>query len=141
MMAEVLGLAAGIAGLGSIAIQLGQCAMAIRRFQRTFRAAPKTLDAVAREIETLAVALQHLEQHCSIALPEGQSRNALLECCIAACSAACDRLAHVTEKMQRLIESRRAYGRLYFALREQELREMSLDIERAKTSLLLAVME
>lgn len=132
----VVGTVASGAGLVSLALQLGESAIKLRRLIVAARNAPHTLYIIASDLETMTHALQQLEQHRQF----DSHGVVLLSRCIGRCQEQTTEIKKLVEKFERAIAKRNHAGKMYTAMKEKEVKELLQDLERAKSSLELAYM-
>ncbi|KAI1621980.1 hypothetical protein EDD37DRAFT_652334 [Exophiala viscosa] len=131
----ILGIVTGAAGLLSLAIELGESAEKLRRLYHGVKGAPKTIEVLMVDLETMSMALCEVER----TRQRDTSTSAILERCIFRCQQSTGTIKHVVEKMESCIaKHNRLRGKLYTAFRERDVKELLDDLERAKTSLHLA---
>lgn len=134
-MAE-LGVIASGAGLASLAIQLGDSAMKLKRFCEKVRSAPQDLRDSIFEIETLCLVLRQIERD-----PPHTKSNldpAVMMRCLEMCSEATARIEKIATALQNSIERHKISGAVKTALKEREMQDFFSKLERAKSTLLLA---
>lgn len=129
------GVAAGGAGLLSLAFQLGETAVKLRKIFSAVKNAPRTVSRLAFHLETMALALNQLEQYRQQYVHGG----ALLARCITECQEQTSEIQHLVEKMdQCMTKHEKLGGRVYTAFKDREVKELLSELERAKSSLELA---
>ncbi|KAF2164836.1 hypothetical protein M409DRAFT_56208 [Zasmidium cellare ATCC 36951] len=135
-MAELLGVIAGGAGMASLAIQLGESAVKARRLYHAARDAPETLQHVTFEIETFSLVLHEIARH-------GQSYDLedsdTLVRCVRMCEQSVTRIRNAVNKLESLINRHSRLGKLRAAVDEKEISKACTDLERAKTTLGIAL--
>ncbi|KAK5552780.1 hypothetical protein LTR46_009195 [Exophiala xenobiotica] len=131
----ILGVVSAGAGLLSLGIQVGECAIKLKRLCQAAKDAPSTIKRLLFDLETMSLALGQLEQHrCRDSHSE-----ALITRCITQCQQCVQDIQQLVDKLEsRLKEHPRVGGRLYTAFKERDVKELLSDLERAKTSLHLA---
>ena len=133
----IFGVISGGAGLVSLGIQLGESAMKLKRIFSAAKNAPKTISKHIFSLETMAIALQQLEQHRQHDTHSG----ALLARCIMECRESTSQIQQLVDKMEHYMTSYDGVrGKLYTVYKEREVKELFDDLERAKNSLELAYM-
>lgn len=135
-MAEVLAAAASIAGLSSLAIQLAECAITLRRFYRNVKNGAETLEGLVFDIETLVLALKGIEQNSFTHAED--SNTELLHLCVQACEIGIKKIKAVAARMEQHLSKAKSIGRIYVAMKEHDVQIMTTDLERAKNTLSLA---
>ena len=129
------GVATGGAGLLSLAFQLGETAVKLKRIFNSVKNAPRTISRLAFHLETMVLALHHLEQYREQDIHGG----ALLIRCITECQEQTSEIKHLVEKMDQCMTKHEKFGgRVYTAFKEREVKELLNELERAKSSLELA---
>jgi len=133
-MAEIFGAVASGAGLISLSMQLLDSAQKLKGFCDLCRDAPETVKQLYSELETTALALRQFERFRQKDILGSE----LLSRCIVACDQAVAKIRTTVDKIDRLLSKTRLAGRVYTGFREPEVRKLLEDIERAKSSMLLA---
>lgn len=135
-MAEVLAILSGGAGLVSMAIQLSESVTRLKTFYRAFKHAPETLIQLAFEIETFSLLLQEVgSQWPSNSTLSSQAT----ERCIYTCMKQVQTIAATVEKLQTFLHRSSILGKLRSALDSKELDHLCDGLERAKSSLAIAL--
>lgn len=137
-MAEAVAAAASVAGLASLTIQLTEGVAKLRRFYRSVRNAPETLNELVTELETLTLALREVERDVQRSDGNVIGPSALMEQCVKSCQRGTAKLQAVLDKMTRLQVRSRGLGQVYIAVNEKDEQVILSDLERAKSSLALA---
>jgi hypothetical protein len=133
----IFGVISGGAGLLSLGIQLGESAVKLKRIFYAAKNAPQTISRHVFSLETMALALQELEQHRRHDAHSG----ALLERCIMSCRESTFQIQQLVDKMEHYMTAYdRVGGKLYTVYKEREVKELFEDLEKAKSSLELAYM-
>lgn len=132
----IFGVVSGGAGLASLAIQLGDCAVKLKRVYYAAKSAPRTIERLIFGLETMAMALSELEQHRQRHIHDG----ALLFRCITECQHSTTDIQRLVDKMERYMTSYGKVGRMYTVFHERDVKELLDELERAKSSLELAYM-
>ncbi|KAK3114747.1 hypothetical protein LTR53_006590 [Teratosphaeriaceae sp. CCFEE 6253] len=128
-MAEVVGLAASVIGVGAFAIQLAESVMKIKTFCERVKEAPRRLRHLAEEIEIMASLLTAVSgDHV---LVDGANR-ALLERCVKLCREAVDELSSAAEGLLGSLGSRRYMSAVKTVLRRDHLDELVGRVERSR---------
>jgi hypothetical protein len=135
-MAE-LAAVASIAGLASLALQLGEIGLKVKRLCRKFRDVPDTLEGFVLEITALELHIQHLQTRFLSKAPDvmviGQFNAA-----IQLCQRSIGKVSCVLEYFESRLKKSEKLGKLAFMTRENEINQMFQEIEREKSSLILA---
>lgn len=92
------------------------------------------LISLSMQLETMALALRQFEQYRQNDLFGSE----LLDRCIIACDQAVFKIKTAVENIGRLLRKARLAGRIYMGFKEPEVRKLLEDMERAKSSMLLA---
>lgn len=132
----IFGVVTGGAGLVSLGMQLTDSAMRLRRLYQTVKNAPKAVCELSEKLETMVTMLHLLNQHQCL-----QTQNPtqlVVTRCIAECERCSQDAQKLIEKIQSRIEEQRLRGRIYFAFKDQDIRELSDRLEKAKSSLTMA---
>lgn len=132
----VFGVVTGGAGLISLALQLGDCARRLNTMYHNLKDAPKCLQRLSFELETMAACLQVMEQR-----RQRQNMNPATEVltrCITACQQATDDIQELLDKMARRLEDTFRRGRFYVVFKEKDMQQLLSDLERTKSSIQLA---
>ncbi|KAK3672303.1 hypothetical protein LTR78_007843 [Recurvomyces mirabilis] len=131
----ILGVVSGSAGLLSLTIQLGQGAIKLKRFCETAKAAPETIARVTHDLETIVWTLQQLKRHRH---DDSQSA-AVVDRCIDRCRSSASKFRDLVERVENRLKQRRSINaKLYAAIKEPEIQELMADLEKTKSSSLLA---
>lgn len=121
----------------SLAVQLGESAVKLKRIYGAAKSAPRNVARLVFDLETMALALQELEQHRQRKNHSG----ALLARCIMACQQSTAKVQQMVNQIERYMENHSSVsGKVYTAFREREVKELLDDLERAKSSLELSYM-
>ncbi|KAH6646066.1 hypothetical protein BKA67DRAFT_663932 [Truncatella angustata] len=133
----IVGLVAGGAGLLSLAIQLGESAMKLKKACGIVKDAPKTVSKLTFSLETMAIALQQLEEQRQHSMRSG----VILARCIMECQSCTAEIQALVDKMvDRLTRHGRIGGKVYVAFKDTQMTELLHEVERTKSSLELAYM-
>ena len=127
----------GRAGLASLAIQLGESALKLKSLYDRFKDAPSSLSTISHDLETLALLLQELE----IYRRHHRYDDLILGRCITRCRKVVNRVSVLIENMGGRIKSRVTVGRMYTALKDKDMTRLLLDLEEAKSLLMLALQQ
>lgn len=135
-MAEVLGLVSAGAGIASLAVQLGEVAIKARRLYPAMKEAPETLQHLAFEMETFSLVLHEVAR-------QGQSYDSgdadILVRCVLMCEQSVTKIKANIDKLDSLIHRHSHLGKLRAAVEDKELSKVCVELERAKTSLGIAL--
>ncbi|KAL9095830.1 MAG: hypothetical protein Q9165_001827 [Trypethelium subeluteriae] len=131
----IFGLISGGAGLVSLGIQLAESAVKLKRILSTAKNAPQTISRHVFGLETMALALQQLEQHRQ----HDTHNESLLTRCIMDCRESTFQIQKAVDKMDHYMKvHNNIWGRFYTVYKEPGVKELFDDLERAKSSLELA---
>lgn len=135
----IFGIVTGGAGLVSLGMQLGDNARKLRKMYQTVKTAPKALDELSDKLETMVMFLHLLDQQQGRqAQPQNLTENIIARC-VAECQQRTHEIQQLIDKMQhRMEEHARLRGRLYFAFKDQDVRELSERLDKAASSLTMA---
>jgi hypothetical protein len=133
-MAEIFAAVASGAGLVSLAIQLLESSEKLKELYNASRSAPKTVSDLCFELETLSLQLRQLERHRQ----HDRLDTEILDRCIAVCERRVARVRDVVDAMARYMRRGVAFGSVYTAFKEPEMRKLLDELEQAKSSLSLA---
>lgn len=131
----ILGVVSGGAGLLSLAIQLGESARKLKSFHDSMRNAPETLEDLEFDLQTMALSLEQLERHRQ----RDSHDAALLARCIERCARCTDKIGQALDKMLALTARSKKMGKIYIAFKEKDVDKLLAELERAKSSLQLAL--
>ena len=134
-MAEVFGAAASGAGLLSLALQLGHTVLRLKSFYLRVQDMPKTLESLSFDLQTISLTLRELELHRQ----RDRHDSVLLDRCVSRCQEDVQIVVQLVDRLERRIGRLRLAGKIYAALKDPEINELMDDLERAKTSILLAL--
>ncbi|KAJ9609961.1 hypothetical protein H2200_006291 [Cladophialophora chaetospira] len=130
----VLGAVASGAGIISLSIQLAESALKLKRIYDAAKDAPRAISDIIDDLDTMAVALQQLEEHRQ----PSYSSEALLARCIDRCKKCAAVIQRLVDKMEDSMKRHPKSGRLYSAFKQRDVKELLDSLERAKTSLQIA---
>lgn len=132
----ILGAVSGSAGLLSLSVQLFESSQKLKAFYDAVRDAQETLDDLVFDLETMALTFRHLERHRQ----EDEHDDELLDRAIAQCRRCTAPIQTTVDALAMRMRKHRRMGRAYTAWKEQDISKLMLDLERAKSSLQLAVL-
>jgi len=132
----VVGLVAAGAGLMSLAVQLGESAIKLKRLYNMAKNAPATIQNLVDDLETMRLVLIQLERHRQ----HDSHRDFLLLHCIRSCQQRTGEIQILVDKMERHMTRGVWRGKMYTAFSEREAKESLADLERAKSLLEFAYM-
>lgn len=135
-MAELAAIGS-VVGIVSLAIQLGDVALKLRAICKKFKDVPATLERIVLEVTALQLHIQQLQEYqANVAL----NSNAALGHDIAAqlCKSSVDSISRLVEDIEAKLRKSETRGRLKFIAKEDDLRSMLDELQREKTSLILA---
>lgn len=133
-MAELLGVIAGAAGLASLALQLGETSLKLKRLSHGYKQAPKILEDVTFEIETLGLLVLQVErQRAAHDTPDETTAR-----CLTMCQKQLLRIRALVVKLEVVLQRSNKFGRLRVSLEEQDLRQLCDELEKTKSSLMLS---
>lgn len=133
----IFGVVTGGAGLVSLGLQLGDSAKRLRKMYNTMKGAPKALDTLSFELETMALSLQLLEQQRQRL--GSNSMEVVFERCLAMSQERTQEIQQLIDKMTCHMEKHaRLRGKLYFAFKDQDVEELLCRLEKVKSSLQMA---
>jgi hypothetical protein len=126
---------AGLASLAGLALQLGEVALKLNRLRQRFRDVPKSLERIGLEVTALELHIQEL-QRCV------QRSNGMVafqhDTAIQMCNGSIQRILHLIDAFEKNLKRSEAYGRLSVLLKDSEIKELFQELEREKSSLILA---
>lgn len=138
-MAEIIGVAASGAGLISLAIQLMESSQKLHALYHAIKDAPDTVNQLSFELTTLSKHILQLER---LHDPQNESSDAdcheLLGRCLSTCARMSAKIGTAVEKVERSLQKSMFAGRVYMAFKEPEIRRLLVEMEQAKTSMILA---
>jgi hypothetical protein len=132
---EAFAAVASGAGLMSLAIQLLESSQKLKGLYNASRHAPKKIEDLCFELETLSLQLRELERHRHL---DRFDATEVLERCIAVCQQRVTRVQDVVDAMSRYMRRSHTFGGVYTAFKEPEMRKLMVELEQAKSSLSLA---
>lgn len=128
-MAEPAGLAVGVT---SLALQLGESAVKLRRLYKSYKGAPEALADTAEELETFQLLLERIGS-------EGMKLDAgdplLLDKSIQICHRSSKRIDTVVNKMEMTMQKSCRWGRVRIVAAEGQINQLCMNIHRAITTL------
>jgi hypothetical protein len=132
---EAFAAVASGAGLVSLAIQLLESSQKLKSLYNASRVAPRTIDDLCFELETLSLQLRQLERHRHL---DRFDTTEVLDRCIALCERRTMRVRDLVDAMARYMRRSSTFGGVYTAFKEPEMKKLLVDLEQAKSSLSLA---
>jgi len=132
---EAFAAVASGAGLVSLAIQLLESSQKLKGLYNASRNAPRTIEDLCFELETLSLQLRQLERHRHL---DRFDTTEILDRCIAVCEQRTMRVRDVVDAMTRYMQRSSTFGGLYTAFKEPEMKKLLVELEQAKSSLSLA---
>lgn len=138
-MAEVFGMAAGVAGMASLAIQLMESSRKLHALYHTSKDAPDTVNQLSFELTTLSKHILQLERMRH--RPDGSCDtdcDEMLSRCLYTCAMMSAKIKIAVDKVDCALQKSRFAGSLYMAFKEAEIRKLLEEMEQAKTSMILA---
>lgn len=136
-MAEAIGLAASISGLVTIGAQLGLVAIKLRGLREKFRTVPKVLERTIQEVALLELHIELLKRSMN-----GSRINQLIvfehDAVIQMCLTSLHGIVKVLDDHERRLRKSEMYGKLMFLVSDSDMKELSDELERGKTNLVLA---
>ena len=134
-MAAIFAAVAGGAGLASLGIQLIDCAVKLKAFYESVEKAPKSLNRISREIKTFALLLRQIDDTRA---RYGVGDSEPLAEIIQQCTESTQEIVIFTSRLDGIMRRYHAAGRIYLALRAQDVLDICAELERAKNSLMMA---
>lgn len=134
-MAEVVGAASSVAGLVSLAGQLLDGAMKLKRFCERVKDAPRRLETLAFEIETLSLTLHGIEANRQRHI---HLESTIVERCLKLCRDGTQRICAMTEDLDKSMLKSRKWASIRTAFKQRGIEDMCNEIERGKSTLSLA---
>lgn len=133
----IFGVVTGGAGLVSLGLQLADSAKRLKKMYHTLKDAPKSLQELSFDLETMALSLDLLDQQRQ---RQGQNcTESIFLRCLATCQQRTQEIQQLVDSMTRRMESRaRLRGKLYFAFKDQDVADLFGRLEKAKSSLQMA---
>ncbi|KAK5698607.1 hypothetical protein LTR97_006253 [Elasticomyces elasticus] len=133
----VFGAAAGAAGFLSLSIQLGDCVIKLRNLYHAAKDAPDRLRRISFDLETMMAALDQIEVH--------RQRDSHDDGIMVRCMEGCQQSVMDVERLVARLEAKmlryaRGAGRIYAAMKSDDIKELLDGLERSKSSLQLAYM-
>jgi hypothetical protein len=134
-MAEAFAVAAGVFGVVSLSIQLGESIQKVKSFLADFKQASPRLAELVEEIGETHSLMKELEHQTKMT---GAVTNPLICRCIGSSRRAVEYFAQVTSELEIYGKRHKMRGALKFALSQHELTRMLNRMERAKGLLVTA---
>lgn len=134
-MAEAFGVAAGAVGVISLGIQLAESLQKVKDFCSSVKNAPSHIAELIEEIEIMRDILSDLEDGC-LSVNVASSPNT--HRCLKIAQRATTGLVSFSNQLQVRIKKSRFRGGAKFALSRDEIKQMLNQLERTKSSLMLA---
>ena len=134
-MAELLGVVAGGAGLASLAFQLGESSIKIKRLYNLYQDAPKLLKDILEDLETFALVLHNLEKD---RLQHDGADGVVVDRCVRTCDRAVAQIDAAVSKFELAMQKSNIKGRVRTALGQTSIGQLCDELERAKSSLIFA---
>jgi Sec-independent protein translocase protein TatA len=138
-MAEVLGVVASGITIGALAVQVGSSIKKLKTLWEEIQDAPSSINLLINEVGTLHLILCDIEtnQAQNSSISSTHTVNSLSHCRVGA-----ERLKELVEDLSRDINSKRKAVRKFAAfkvvLEKPKIEKYQMDLERAKSSLILA---
>jgi hypothetical protein len=132
---EAFAAVASGAGLVSLAMQILQSSQKLKGLCNASRDAPRTIEDLCFELETLSLQLRQLERHRHL---DCLDTTEVLGRCIAVCERRTTRVRDLVDAMARYMRRSSTFGRVYTAFSEPEMKKLLVELEQAKSSLSLA---
>lgn len=132
---EAFAAVASGAGLISLAIQLLESSQKLKSLYDASRNAPRTIEDLCFELETLSLQLRQLERHRNL---DRFDTTEVLDRCIAVCQQRVVRVRDVMDAMSRYMRRSSTFGGVYTAFKEPDMRKLIVELEQAKSALSLA---
>lgn len=130
----VFGVVTGGAGLVSLGLQLMDSAKRLKRMYNTIKDAPKSLDTLSFEVETMALSLHLLDQQRQRLGPN--SMEVVFERCLAVSQERTQEIQQIVDSLTRHMEKHaRLRGKVYFAFKDRDVEELLNRLEKVKSSL------
>lgn len=134
-MAEAFGVAAGAIGVVSLGIQLAESLQKVKSFCASVKNAPLHIAELIEEIEIMRDILSDLESGC---LSANVASSSNMHRCLKIAQRATIGLVSFSNELQARIKKSRFRGGARFALSRDEIKQMLNQLERTKSSLILA---
>lgn len=134
----IFGVVTGGAGLVSLGLQLGDSARRLKKMYHTAKDAPKSLEELSFELETMALCLELLDRQRQ-RLGGQNCTEAVFLRCLATCQQRTQEIQQLVDSMTRRMESHaRLRGKMYFAVKDQDVSDLFGRLEKAKSSMQIA---
>ena len=131
----IFGVVTGGVGIISLALQLGDCAVRLKKLYHTAKDAPDRLRRLSSEMETMSIALEQIEIH---RLQDNHAEY-LLGRCIEICQQDIVDIERLVVRLEnKIAKYSRGAGRVYAAMKGDEVKELLDGLERSKSSLQFA---
>lgn len=134
-MTEVFGAAASGAGLVSLAVQLAESAMKLKRLCDQAEKVPDDLRTLEIEIKLFSLVLQDIE---TSRIQRGVTTTSVLTQCIYYCQIVTGKIVAYVREIEVIAADYKLPGRIYAALRMSGIPGLCNEMERAKSNLMLA---
>lgn len=122
-------------GLVSLSIQLGESGLRLKRIYNAAKDAPRHIESLVFDLETMAIGLRELEHLRS----QGKCNDVFLARCATNCDQSTSEIRLLIDKMERCMASSfKLKGRLYAVFKEPDMKDLLNNLERTKSSLMLA---
>ena len=131
-MAELFAIAAGGLGLAPVLLETVKLSKQLKEYLNGVRSAPKDIENLVKEVDCIDGVLRQLQEHSPQSLAVHGS---VLQQCVDVKQT----LQDVTTALEANARTRRTRTRIAFPLRKEKLRELTGQLERAKTTLLLVL--
>lgn len=136
-MAEILGIASGIAGIVSLAIQIGDGAIKLKTLCGEYQDAPAMLDGIAFDMQTQVLMLQRIQREMTTYKPSSDDSEILTRC-LKSCHIRLDALRKTIAKCDSSMRQSRVRGRLRTVCAKSDILKFRSDLQEAKSELALA---
>lgn len=111
------------------------CAVRLKAFYETVEKAPKALNRVSKELKTFALLLRQIDDTRA---RHGVEDSEVLQECIEICVESTQEIVGFTLRLEEIMKRHTFAGRIYSALRMQDVQDICAELERAKNSLMMA---
>lgn len=135
-MAEAFGAVVSGIGLLSLSTGLLDDVIRLKRLYGRMKDAPALLEDVAFELETISLLLRDLEKHRQQDSHDGP----LMDRCISRCAEKTRMIKARIDMLGQRLQKHSGLGRAGFALTHKELQSFLDDLERWKSSIVIAFM-
>ena len=136
-MAEALGVAASVAGIAGVVIQITETVIKLKRLYSNIKNGPSELASLADDIAVTGSTLSHMNaRHAVTGSPPVDLEN--IDQCRQRCKSALDDLNEIVQLLEQRTRKGRIAGSLEILIRKDAISSLRRRLEDTKTTLIMA---